>query len=295
MNLIKIFHRFPDQESCIEHLEETRWNGSPICPYCGNYEKISRKQDGKRVGRWNCFSCKSSFNVLSGTIFEKTKVPLQKWFLSISLIMNAKKSLSSYQLARDLEINQKTAWYVLIRIREAMMSHYSHMLQGIVEADETYIGGKPRKGKKNDDGTPNKRGRGTKKIPVVGMIERGSRVMAKAVKKTQLKAKDLNALVRGHVDIKKSVLITDEYKGYLGISKFMNHQSVNHQVCFVDGEIHTNTIEGFWSLVKRAWYGQHHHYSKKYIDHYIAESCYKYNKRNDNCCTFSSFIRLAVS
>ena len=144
MNLITIFQRYPDQESCIEHLERVRWGDEAHCPHCGSI-KVARKADGFRVGRWNCHDCKASFNVLSGTIFEKTKVPLQKWFMAIGLMVNAKKSISSFQLARDLDMNQKSAWYMQQRIRAAMAADQAPMLQGIVEADETYVGGKPRK------------------------------------------------------------------------------------------------------------------------------------------------------
>ena len=153
MNLIKIFKRFPDQEACIEHLENTRFGDKFHCLHCGSIH-VARKHDGDRIGRWNCHDCKSSFNVLSGTIFEKTKVPLQKWFLAIGFIVNAKKSVSSPQLARDLELNQKTAWYMQQRIRAQMATEQDDMiLQGIVEADETYVGGKPRK-RNNKDLTP---------------------------------------------------------------------------------------------------------------------------------------------
>ena len=168
MNLITIFSRFPDQESCIEHVETARWHDDPHCPHCGGL-KVARKADGERFGRWNCHDCKSSFNALSGTIFEKTKVPLQKWFLAIGLMVNAKKSLSSHQLARDLELNQKTAWFMQQRIRAQMASEQRPMLQGILEADETYIGGKPRKANRKEDRKPAKRGRGAEnKIKVLG-------------------------------------------------------------------------------------------------------------------------------
>ena len=120
-----------------------------------------------KVGRWNRRACKSSFNVLSGTVFQGTHIPLQKWFLAISLIVNAKKSLSSYQLARDLKLNQKTAWYMQTRIRVAMVDRERRLLQGIIEADETYLGGKPRKGDKREDDKPAPKGRGTRKRLIV--------------------------------------------------------------------------------------------------------------------------------
>ena len=148
MNLIAVFQRFPDHEACIEHLERVRWNYTPKCPHC-EAENVARKADGYRQGRWNCHACKSSFNVLSGTIFQKTKIDLQKWFLAISIILNAKKGVSSHQLSRDIDVTQPTAWYMGMRIRKAMTSDHS-LLSGIVEADEAYIGGKPRKRNRRD-------------------------------------------------------------------------------------------------------------------------------------------------
>lgn len=147
MNLITIFHRFPDQEACIEHLERIRFGNEPFCPHCGSLD-VARKAERHRIGRWNCHDCKSSFNVLSKTVMQKTKVPLQKWFLAIGLIVNAKKSISSHQLARDLDLNQKTALFMQERIRASMASEDKRLLHGIVEADETYVGGKPRKSNK---------------------------------------------------------------------------------------------------------------------------------------------------
>ena len=149
MNLITIFSRFPDQQSCITHLEQIRWPEQAFCPLCGS-DHVARKVENEVVGRWNCHKCKSSFNVLSGTIFKGTQVPLQKWFLAIGLMVHAKKSLSSCQLARDLEMNQKTAWYMQQRIRAAMAGDQGELLQGIMEADETYLGGKPRGKDKNN-------------------------------------------------------------------------------------------------------------------------------------------------
>ena len=169
MNLITVFQRFPDHESCIEHLERVRWPHAPTCPLCGAMN-VARKADGSRIGRWNCHGCKSSFNVLSGTIFEKTRIELQKWFLAISLIINAENSISSYQLSRDLDLNQKTAWYMAMRIRKAMVDH-GDLLSGIIDADEVYIGGKPCEGKKSDNDKPAKRGPGTDNPAIVGAVE----------------------------------------------------------------------------------------------------------------------------
>ena len=287
MNLFNIFTLYPDQEACIEHLEAVRWGDEPNCPHCGSL-KVGRKSDTFGHGRWNCHDCKSSFNVLSGTIFEKTKINLQKWFMAIGLIVNAKKSLSSCQLARDLELNQKTAWYMQQRIRAAMASNHAQLLQGIIEADETYVGGRPRKGNKRDDDTPNKPGRGTKKTPVIGAVERGGNVTARVA--TNLTAKGLLGFIKETVEPNGSLLITDEYKGYNAAKSFVPHAVINHSVSYADGDTHTNTIEGFWSLLKRAWYGTHHHYSKGFMPLYVSEASWKYNHRKDKDC-FGSFLQ----
>ena len=288
MNLITVFQRFPDHESCIEHLERVRWGDVPVCPLCASIT-VARKADGDRVGRWNCHGCKSSFNVLSGTIFEKTKVPLQKWFLAIAIILNAKKSVSSYQLSRDLDLNQKTAWYLAMRVREAMVDN-GDLLSGIVEADEAYIGGKPRKSNRRDDDKPAKRGRGTDKLPIVGVVERGGRVIAEPSPKVTGSA--LSAFLQRNLD-RGSLLITDAFAAYRRMGDYMRHAVIDHSVQYVDGLVHTNTIEGFWSLLKRAWYGTHHHYSDAYAVAYVVESCYKYNiRRLDDA--FGAFLRGAV-
>jgi len=234
----------------------------------------------------------SSFNVLSGTIFQKTKIPLQKWFLAIALVLNAKKSLSSGQLARDLDMNQKSAWYLAIRLRRAMAGKENELLQGIVEADECYVGGKPRKGNRRGGDKPHKRGRGTRKMPVIGAVARGGKVVAKPTSKVS--GATLSAFIRRNVDLPASLLITDELAGYRAISDKMRHAVIKHAERYVDGMVHTNTMEGFWALVKRALYGQHHHYSREHAHLYIAEACYKYNIRKDTN-PFGDFIRLAFA
>jgi hypothetical protein len=184
-------------------------------------------------------------------MFQGTHIILQKWFAAIALIANAKKGLSSYQLSRDIGLNQRSAWYMMTRIRAEMQSNSNPvLLQGVIEADETYIGGKPRKrnlhtSKSKEETTPNKRVRGTKKSPVLGVVQRGGEVV------TQLTSK-----VTG-----------------VAILEFITKGEYVSE----DGEVHTNTIEGFWSLLKRAWYGSHHHYKKEYLSLYLAEQCYKYN------------------
>ena len=190
-------------------------------------------------------------------------------------MLNAKKGVSARQLARDLEVHRNTAWYMAMRIRKAMLDN-GELLRGIVEMDETYVGGKPRMG-----GTPSKRGRGTKKVPVVGMVERDGNVRAKVSK--ILNSSRLMQLVRRNVDPKKAVLMTDEYKGYLPVKKYMLHQTVNHGTKqYVNGNIHTNTIEGFWALLKRGIVGQYHKVSVGYLQRYVDEFAFRYNNRKND-------------
>ena len=277
--------KFPNEESCVAFLEKLRWGDRPVCPHCGS-DRVARKKVRDITERWNCHDkfCKSTFTVKTGTMFNGTQLELIKWFLAISIMMNAKKSVSSYQLGRELDIPQQTALAMQRKIRNEMKRKASkRLLYGIVEADETFVGGKPRR-RKDSDGNlppPSKRGRGTKKTKVLGAIERGGKVIARVV--TDLSGstimKFVTSCIRGG-----STLVTDEYKGYTPIKKIMKHEIISHQKRqYVDPDnpaIHTNTIEGFWSLVKRAWYGTHHHYSKKYAPLYIAEACWKYNHRN---------------
>ena len=286
MHLFSIFQQFPDQQACISHLEEVRWGEEPECPFCES-PRVARKAERDLVGRWNCHACKSSFNVLSGTIFEKTRIPLQKWFLAISLVLNAKKSLSSYQLGRALDLNQRSAWYMQQRIRAAM-TQGDRLLSGLVEADETYVGGKPRRTNRKEDHTPNKPGRGTKKTAVIGAVERGGQVMAQVAK--DLTGKGIVKFLKSGVDLDDALLLTDEYRGYRAVDSLLPHAVINHQEQYADGWLHTNTIEGFWALIKRAWYGSHHHYSPLYMPLYIAETCWKYNERK-NPNAFATFLR----
>lgn len=284
VDILEITKKFPDQDACIKHLEEIRWpNGNVFCPHCESTD-VSRKNETQeedevgRTGRWNCYGCQASFKVTCETVFHGTKVALQKWFLAIALIMNAKKSLSSHQLARDLKLNQKTAWFIMTRIRSEMASKGNQLLKGIIEADDTYIGGKPRKTNKREDQKPAKRGRGTDKDVIIGVVERGGAVVAQLTE--DLKGRTILDFVQNVVNTSESTLISDEFIGYKKLAEVLKHEVIDHSVQFVDGEKHTNTIEGFWSLLKRAWFGQHHHYTTVWTPLYVAEACYKYNNRH---------------
>ena len=282
MNLLEITTRFPTQQACIDHLEAIRFHNGPYCPLCGSTGNVRRKRDGNRVGRWNCHDCHKSFNVLSGTVMQGTHMPLQKWFAAIALMVNARKSVSSPQLARDLGLNMKTAWYMQQRIRAAMTSDQAPLLTGVVEADETYVGGRPRKENKRDD-MPKKPGPksdgSSKKTPVIGAVQRDGNVIAQVAR--DLTGKGILNFVMKTVRPDARIMITDENRAYRSVRKLMPHGVVNHRYEYVRGPFHTNTIEGFWSLLKRAWYGSHHKYTVGFMPLFVGESAWKYNHRKD--------------
>ena len=283
MNILEIFQSFQTQEQAIDYLEGVRWRGHPMCPYCKS-DKVCRHASGDRSGiRWQCQNCTRAFAVTIGTVFHGTHVPLRNWFLLLGLMLNAKKSASSYQIARDLGMRRATVWSMMHRIRISMVNdqEQAELLYGIVEADETYVGGRPRKGNRRDGDGGHKRGRGTDKTPVIGVMQRGGKVIARPAKASDLSAKGLSKFISRFVDKDGTILITNEFGGYNMVKETMLHATVNHAVEYANGIIHTNSIENFWSLVKRAWYGSHHHYSKKYINLYIAEACYKFNQRKE--------------
>ena len=292
LTIINLFETFQADEQAVEYLENKRWNGEPICPYCDS--KTIYKHEGKDriMRRWQCGDCKKSFSVTVGTIFHGTHIPLRKWFLVLALMLNAKKSASSCQISRDTGIRQPTVWSMMHRIRAAMDSDVdqAELLSGIVEADECYVGGKPRKGgskrKKNDNdkddkgsgcATKPKRGRGTSKTPVVGVIERNGKVVAKMTDTSGIAGKGLRRFISRFVNLDASLLITDEYKAYNSMNGLVDRAVINHSMAYSENGINTNSMESFWAIIKRSHYGTHHHYSKRYTQLYISEACYKHN------------------
>ncbi len=295
MNLIEIFAKFQDNQQAIEYLEQIRWSEEVICVYCNSNKTCKHKEQNKT--RWQCWNCKKSFSVTVGTIFHHSHVPLNKWFMLITLMLNAKKGLSAYQASRDLGIRRPTVWSMMHRIRNAMTTEQGELLKGIVEMDECYIGGVPRKENKkdDDDSKGNPRGRGTKKEAVVGAVERMGNVKIEHVSKVMLNNKGLLSFVKKHINIAETLLVTDEYKGYNKMNDKIAHYSVNHSREYVRGDIHTNTIESFWAILKRGILGQFHWVSKKYLQRYLAEFEYRYNRRNQETKdVFNNLLMRAV-
>ena len=226
--LLDLIREFPDDEACRQHLEQIRWGQEdgtikPVCPHCGHDEKAYRIEGGKR---YKCASCRKKFSVLVGTIFQDSKVPLQKWFLAIWLATSHKKGLSSCQLAKDIGVTQKTAWFMLHRVREMLKEKAPELLEGEVEVDETFIGGKEGWKHKNKK-TPNARGRSTKsKTPVFGMVERETgKTVFHVVPDT--KARTLQDIITGSVK-PGSVVHSDEWVGYRGLGAMYDHNVINH-------------------------------------------------------------------
>jgi transposase-like protein len=269
----KYFH---DKNEARKYLEKIRWADGVVCPHCGvidNHYAIQGKSNSKkpaREGLWKCKDCRKQFSVTVGTIFEGSHIPLNKWLLAIYLLCSSKKGMSAHQLHRNLGITYKSAWFMFHRIRYAMATpQLADKLQGIVEADETYIGGKSR----------GKRGRGAeKKTPVVSLVERNGRVRSSAV--DRVTSKNIKGLIRKNVD-NTAVIMTDDFKSYKGLDKeFAEHHVINHsEKEYVRGAIYTNTVEGYFSLLKRGIIGVYHHVNKEHLHRYLSEFDFRYNAR----------------
>jgi len=290
MTLQEINKNFPTQEHCVEYLEHLRWKDTPACPNCGS----TNVTQAKKGYQWHCNEENKNFSVFKDTIFEGTRLPLQKWFYSIHLMMSAKKGLSGMQLSRNLDVEWNTAWYASMRIRCAMADQ-AYMLEGIVQSDSTYIGGKPRKTNKKVDRVKHKRGKGAKKEQVIGYVEQkpNGKVIAKHINKGE-DTVELLKLLKKNVKLDKSVLITDEGKEYTQeFDKIIQKLTVKHKDYFSKNGINTNTIESFWAIIKRGITGQYHHLTKKYLPFYITEFAYRYNNRN-NSNLFNDLLGEAV-
>lgn len=271
-NLLSVSDVFKDDQTCRNYLEKVRWPGKRICPHCGS-DSTCKFKDGKT---YKCYRCRKQFTVTKGTIFERTHVPLRKWFLAFYIMTSHKKGISSCQLAKDIGVTQKTAWFMLHRIREAIRTKsFKKPLEGTIEADETYIGGKNR----NRHFGKRKRGRGaTGKTAVFGMVERKSgEVRSKPIKSAD--SETLQTAIRENVR-PKSRLFTDDWLAYRALSKDYLHEIVCHSYKqYVRGEVHTNTLEGFWSHLKRGILGIYHHVSPKHLARYLDEFGHRFNTR----------------
>lgn len=268
-SILEIIQTFPDEQSCIDHLEDLRWNGNVVSPF----DETSKVYNCKG-NRYKCKNTGKYFNVKTNTIFDNTKLPLQKWFLGIWLVTSHKKGISSLQLGRDLNITQKSAWFMLQRIRQCFGLDNDQM-EGEIEADETYVGGK--EGNKHADKKNKNAQGGVGKSAVLGMVQRGGKVAAKKVEDTTYESLAFEIMK----NVKEGAsLYTDEYTSYNRLKRVYDHKVVKHNSKqYVKGRVHTNTIESFWALLKRGIFGIYHFTSKKHLQLYVDEFCFRYNSR----------------
>ena len=272
--LVEAIRHFKDEETCIQYLVPRRWPDGITCYHCGSKEKHCYIKT-RRI--WSCKSCKKQFSLKKGTIFEESNISLQKWLISIWLIVNAKNGISSWELHRAIGISQKTAWFVLHRIRYALeIGGFDRMLSGIVEGDETYIGGIAENMHK-DERKRKIPGRGTVGKQIVqGFVERNGEVRASHIKDHL--PSTFHAHIRANIE-PGSTIYTDQHKSYAGLGPDYFHDFVNHKMEYVRGEVHTNTIENFWCLLKRTQKGTYVSVEPFHLNRYVSEQVFRYNHR----------------
>lgn len=312
-SILEFQKHFDTDAKCRQHLEQTRWNGTPACPYCGSIN-AHRLPCGKR---FNCRDCKGKFSVTVGTIYENSKVPLNKWYLAAYILTNHSKGISSLQLASWLGVTQKTAWFINHRIREMLKENAPELLSDVVESDESFIGGSVtnwnnKKRKAYIEGGKNWQ---ANKTMVIGVVERAKyttverphkvikdkTVIEKVItKESKVVTKVINAISIENITafVKDKVkpgsyLYTDELAAYKHVADQYKHETVNHSASeYRKGDAYTNTIEGFWSLLKRQIDGIHHSVSSKHLQRYSNEAAFRYNiKRLPQDQRFESAIK----
>lgn len=272
--LIEAIRYFSDPDVCTEFVASMRWPNGPTCPDCEGSEHSYLST--RRL--WKCKACKKQFSVKVGTIFEDSPIPLDKWLAGIWLIANAKNGISSHEVARSLGITQKSGWFLLHRIRLAMSTGTFEKVSGEIEVDETYIGGKARNMHK-DRRAKKITGGGVKdKTPVFAVLERDGRVKAQVLPNTRKTT--LQDAVRSSVEPGASIY-SDAHHAYKGLSDEYGHEVVDHAVAYVDGKIHTNGLENFFSLLKRGLGGTYVSVEPFHLFRYLDEQVYRYNHRED--------------
>jgi transposase-like protein len=285
-SILDLLNIFPDESTCVIFLEKQRWAGNIISPF-----DVDSKVWKCAGNKYMCANTGKYFNVKTGTLFDNTKISLQKWFIAIWLLTSHKKGISSAQLAKDLGVTHKTAWHMSHRIRNCFCLDPEPELNNIIEVDETFVGGK-NKNRHKDKKVPMSTGRSYKdKVPVLGVLERGGKLVAYVIPDTKMKS--IQPILRKIIK-PEAVLISDEWMAYNGMNSHCSHFIVNHSkkeyVNIDNPEIHTNTIEGFWGIFKRGIIGIYNRVSKKHIQRYVNEFVFRYNtrkmKESERFCLF---------
>ena len=282
MNIMKLMERYHSEESCRQTLTELRWPNGVACPRCGSLDV----RNSYTRSQYDCGSCGYQFSVTAGTIFHDSHLPLPKWFMAIYLMVEAKKGISANQMKRTLNVSYKTAWYLCHRIRNAMTEHNPEPLKGIVEVDETFIGGKRR-----DVG----HGYKGNKTAVVGAVERGGSLRMQVVSARDRKT--LHSFINKTISPDTEAIYTDDWPAYRGIADHnTRHESVNHSAEeWVRGDVHTNTVENIWSLFKRSVVGSYHKLSTKHLDAYLDELEWRFNNRDNPYLFRDTLLKLINS
>src|SRR5215212_8082793 len=272
--LLEAVRYFSDLDVATQHVAKTRWPDGPVCPKCGVLDKNHYYLKSRRL--WKCRACKKQFSAKVGTIFEDSPIPLTKWLPAMWIIANAKNGVSSCEIHRSIGVTQKTAWFMMHRIRLAMQRGSIEKLSGEVEADETYIGGLARNMHK-DKRAEKIQGRGASgKVAVMGLLERHGEVRTKVVPDT--KSRTLQVEVRENVE-PGSAVYTDALRSYKGLDPEYVHEVVDHAEKYVEGKVHTNGLENFWSLLKRCFHRTYVSVEPFHLFRYLDEQAFRFNER----------------
>ncbi len=282
MNLVELVDRFHDEDKCRAYLEAQRWPDGLECPRCGG-KTISRIQKRRQL---DCDSCRYRFSVTAGTIFHDSHLPLWKWFLAVYLIVESKKGISANQLKRTIGVSYKTAWYLSHRIRAALKEVDAQLLKGIIETDETFVGGKV-------EGMG--RGYTNNKVIVVGAVQRDGAIRLQVVKGRDKET--LQGFIRENVAGDTEAIYTDEWEAYTGVADHdTKHETVNHsEKEYVRGEVHVNSVENIWSLLKRSIIGSYHQVSAKHLDAYLDELEFRFNNRENPYMFRDAMLKMLVA